>query len=300
VPAVISQEQTDYVVCVKEIGDNAKIGKGAARVTSNPRDLQIARNTAKLIAASGYFENGFSFQTGAGAIPIACTKFIGEQMERRGIRAGFALGGVTSGIIELLQKNLIDTVQAVQSFDATSAQAQAGDSRIVECDASRYANPDNKGCMVNRLDIAVLGALEVDTDFNVNILTGSSGEMMSGLGGGPDVAAGANLSIIAIPLFRGRTPSVVPKVLTLCTPGSTVAAVVTEVGVALNPKHRNYDFLRENLTRNGRLRLYDIEQLRQMAEDITGVPKPIPLTEKVVAIVEYRDGSVLDVIRQLG
>ena len=151
---------------------------------------------------------------------------------------------------------------------------------------------------MNKLNIGVLAALEVDTDFNVNILTGSSGEMLGGLGGGPDVAAGADVSIVTIPLFRGRTPSIVDKVFTLCTPGETIAVVVTEAGVAINPRHKNYEILKENLEKSS-VKLRTIEELHQMAIEVTGVPKPIECTDKVVAIVEYRDGSVIDVIRQI-
>lgn len=86
---------------------------------------------------------------------------------------------------------------------------------MVEIDNADYANAYSKGGFLNREDFGVLGALEVDTDFNVNILTGSSGEMMGGLGGGPDVAGGAAISIVTIPIIRGRTPSIVKKVFTL-------------------------------------------------------------------------------------
>ena len=73
-PASISQQYVDYVVKVDQIGDPDKIGKGAARLTKNPRDLLIAERTADVIAASRRFKEGFSFQTGAGAIAIATTK----------------------------------------------------------------------------------------------------------------------------------------------------------------------------------------------------------------------------------
>lgn len=297
-PATIRQETVDMVVCLDEIGDSELIGKGAARLTRNPRDLLIAKNTAAVIANCGCFENGFSFQTGAGAIPIACTKYVGDYLQKKGIKAGFALGGVTSGIVDLLNADLIGYIEAVQSFDAVAARAMLGNSRIVECDSNRYANPHNKGCMVNRLDIAVLGALEVDINFDVNILTGSSGEMLGGLGGGPDVAAGAKVPIVALPLFRGRTPSIVEHVFTLCTPGETVAAVVTEVGVALNPKHRSYDMLCDSVKNSG-VPICSIEEMMHLAETITGIPEPIHCTDRIVALVEYRDGTVIDVIRQL-
>ena len=155
-----------------------------------------------------------------------------------------------------------------------------------------------KGGYLNREDFGILGALEVDTDFNVNILTGSSGEMRGGLGGGPDVAGGAQVSIVTIPVIRGRTPSIVKKVFTTCTPGETVAVVVTEAGIALNPKHKNYQELKEDLEAAG-LKLVTIEELQQLAESMTGVPKPIETGDKVVCMVEYRDGSVVDVIRQI-
>jgi citrate lyase subunit alpha/citrate CoA-transferase len=172
------------------------------------------------------------------------------------------------------------------------------DPTIVECDNNVYSNIHNKGNMVNKTDIGILGALEVDIDFNVNILTGSSGEMLGGLGGGPDVAAGAEVSIVTIPLFRGRTPSIVKKVFTVCTPGETIALVVTELGVSINPKHKNYKVLKENLS-GSNINIIPIEELQQRAEEITGVPKPIECTDRIVAIVEYRDGTVIDVIKQI-
>ncbi len=298
VPASISQHEVDFIVVVDEVGDSKSIGKGAARVTKNPRDLLIAKNTANVIANCGYFKDGFTFLTGVGAISIACTKYLREKMIEQNIKAGAAIGGITADIVKLHEEGLIKVIEAVQCFDSDSARAMGQSPTIAECDNNVYSNIFNKGCMVNRTDIGILSALEVDTDFNVNILTGSSGEMLGGLGGGPDVASGAEVSIVTIPLFRGRTPSIVKKVFTLCTPGETVALVVTELGVSINPKHKNYEYLYENLSKSN-IKIIPIEDIQQMVEEITGVPKPIECTDKVVAIVEYRDGSVIDVIRQI-
>jgi citrate lyase subunit alpha/citrate CoA-transferase len=298
VPASISQQYVDFVVVVDQIGDSEKIGKGAARVTRNPRDLLIAESAAQVIAHSGLFENGYSFQTGAGAISIACTNFLADLTEEKGIQASFSLGGSTSAIVEMFQRGLVRTIQCSQCFDSVAARAMTSNPNIVECDNSVYANIFGKGNMVNQLTFGILGALEVDVNFNVNILTGSSGEMMGGLGGGPDVAAGAKVPIVTLPIVRGRTPSVVKSVFTLCTPGETVAAVVTEAGIALNPAHRTYSLLRENLGKS-RLKLVSIEELQSIAENLLGVPRPIPCTDKIVSLVEYRDGTVIDVIRQI-
>lgn len=42
-----------------------------------------------------------------------------------------------------------------------------------------------------------------------------------------------------------------------------------------------------------------IEELQQRAELLTGKPQPIEFTDRVVAVVRYRDGSVIDVIHQV-
>lgn len=297
-PISISQQYVDYVVQVSEIGDPSKIGAGAARLTKNPRDLAIAQRTVALISASRRFRDGFSFQTGAGSISIATTKFLAQRMRERGVKASFALGGIPAAIVDMYDEGLVRVVACSQSFDAVAARALYDRPGVVEIDNADYANAYTKGGYLNREDFGVLGALEVDTDFNVNILTGSSGEMMGGLGGGPDVAAGAAVSIVVLPIIRGRTPSIVPRVFTLCTPGETVAAVVTEAGIALNPAHRGYEELRQDLEGAG-LKLTTIQQLQALAQSMTGAPAPIQTTDQVACVVEYRDGTVIDVIHQI-
>ena len=60
----------------------------------------------------------------------------------------------------------------------------------------------------------------------------------------------------------------------------------------------NYQELKEDLEKTS-LKLVTIEELRQTAEGLTGTPKPIECTDKITCIVEYRDGTVLDVIREI-
>uniref|UniRef100_UPI003D7F3F56 citrate lyase subunit alpha n=1 Tax=Pedobacter sp. TaxID=1411316 RepID=UPI003D7F3F56 len=45
--------------------------------------------------------------------------------------------------------------------------------------------------------------------------------------------------------------------------------------------------------------VYTIEELRDIAYSITGTPAPVQFGERVVGIVEARDGSVIDVVRQI-
>jgi citrate lyase subunit alpha/citrate CoA-transferase len=117
---------------------------------------------------------------------------------------------------------------------------------------------------------------------------------MGASGGHCDTAAGAKVTIITAPLLRGRLPMVIDNVQTVVTPGETVDVVVTERGVAVNPRRQ---VLVENLKNSG-LPLMSIEQLRDIAYDLGGKPEPIRLSDEVMGVVEYRDGSVIDVIRK--
>ena len=55
--------------------------------------------------------------------------------------------------------------------------------------------------------------------------------------------------------------------------------------------------LRERLRAAG-LPVVDIHELKERAERITGVPAPLPVSDRVVAKVISRDGELLDTIRQ--
>ncbi len=293
-PVSIPQYQVDYIVKVDCIGDPAGISTGALRVTSNPRDLHIAKLAAKVIEHAGYFNEGFGMQLGAGAATVAAGKYLREVMLRDNVAASFAIGGVVGPFCDLLDEGLIRTLFDVQSFDARTIQSLRDNPRHQEYDCTFYANPWNKGPMVNQLDYVVLGATEVDINFNVNVMTDSNGIMMGALGGHPDASAGAKCTIICAPLLRGRLPMVTDAVQTISTPGETVDVVVTDRGVAVNPKRQD---LIENLKESG-LPLMTIEQLRDTAYDLGGKPGPLKISDEVVAVVEYRDGTVLDVIRR--
>ena len=293
-PVSIPQHQVDFIVKVDCIGDPKGISTGALRLTSNPRDLQIAKLAAKVIERGGYFKEGFGTQLGAGAASVATGKYLRDVMIRDKVAASFAIGGIVGPFCDLLDEGLIRTLFDVQSFDARTIQSIRDNPRHQEYDCTFYANPWNKGPMVNKLDYVVLGATEVDVNFNVNVMTDSNGIMMGALGGHPDASAGAKCTIIVAPLLRGRLPMVTDAVQTISTPGETVDVIVTDRGVAVNPKRAD---LIENLKGSG-LPLMTIEQLRDMAYELGGKPAPLKISDEIVAVVEYRDGTVLDVIKR--
>jgi citrate lyase subunit alpha/citrate CoA-transferase len=164
-----------------------------------------------------------------------------------------------------------------------------------EIDPSFYANPNNRGCIANKLDVVILSALEIDTNFNVNVMTGSDGVLRGASGGHSDTAACAKLAIIVTPLIRGRIPCIVDEVNTVITPGESIDVVVTEVGIAVNPKRTD---LIESFKAAG-IKLSTIVELKEKAYNIVGVPDKIEYEDEVVGIIEYRDGSIIDVVRKV-
>lgn len=294
-PFGIPESDVDYVVVVDEIGDPKGIMKGATRYTSDPKELLIAETCANVIEATGRFKNGWSMQMGSGGASLAVARFLRERMVKRNIKASFALGGITGQIVEMHEEGLINKILDVQSFDLAAAQSLKNNRFHQQISASYYASPGNEGTAVNQLDIVVLSALEIDTDFNVNVLTGADGLIRGAIGGHPDTAMGASVSIIVAPLTRGRIPSVVDHVGTIVTPGKTVDILVTDQGVAVNPGR---PLLYEKLKNYG-IQLSTIQELRDKAYKIVGNPDPIQYIDKIVGVVAYRNNTVIDVIRQV-
>jgi citrate lyase subunit alpha/citrate CoA-transferase len=295
VPFGIPESDVDYVVEVDAIGDPAGIMSGATRFTSNPKELVMAEIAADVIEASGRLVDGFSFQTGTGGASLAVTRFLRDRMVAKGITASFALGGITGSIVELHEAGLIKKLLDVQSFDLKAAESLKNNRFHHQISAEYYASPKGDGAAVNQLDVVVLSALEADVDFNVNVLTGNDGIIRGAIGGHQDTAFGASVSIVVCPLSRGRIPCLVKRVGTLVTPGSTVDVIVTEQGVAVNPRRGD---LVEKFKKN-RIPVRPIAELRELVENMVGKPEPIECTDKVVGVVTYRDGSVIDLIRQI-
>ena len=294
-PNSISERNVDYVVVVDSVGDSSKISSGAIRDTKNPRDILLAQQAAKVIINSGYFKNGFSIQTGSGGASLAAVKFIRESMIQNDIKASFALGGITAHMVKMHEEGLIERLIDVQSFDKVAAESLKSDPMHKEVSSNEYASADEPGSATHYLDIVILSALEVDVNFNVNVLVGSDGIIRGAIGGHPDTSADSALSIIVCPLLRGRIPCVVDEVTTLITPGSTVDVVVTEYGIAVNPRRPE---MAERLKAAG-LKVVDINSLKARAEKIIGKPAALPFGDKVVGIVMNRDGSVQDVIKNI-
>jgi citrate lyase subunit alpha / citrate CoA-transferase len=292
-PIDIHQDRVDFVVKVESIGDPAGILSGTTRPTQDPVGRLIASTAASVIEASGLLGSDFSFQTGAGGISLAVAQELRKVMHRLNVQGSFAAGGVTGSLCDMLKEGLFRNIFDVQCFDLAAVESYRTDPRHMAMSASLYANPHSRGAVVNRLDAMILGAAEIDLDFNVNVTTGSSGAILGGSGGHADTADASKLAIVTTRLGSSAGPKIVDRVRCITTPGSTIDVVVTEAGIAVNPARPD---LIARMQAFG-LPVRSIADLHAAACDGLPSPDQADLTSRVVAVVEYRDGSVIDVVR---
>ena len=290
--ASISGDYIDYVVLVDSIGDPSLIATGSTRMSYKPMDLLIAKKASKAIIASGMIKNDLAFQAGSGAISLAVCRYLKEYMQKNNIVGKFALGGITSDLVNFLNAGVFKRLYDVQTFGLDAVESLRKNENHMEISAHDYANPNNLECLVKQLDIMILSATEIDTEFNINSLTGSNGVMIGALGGAPDTATGAKVTVVVAPSMRKRIPIIVDHVVTICTPGEFVDMLVTERGISVNPRRDDLKRLLESAD----IEVMDIHELKDKIHRITGAPNTIRYGDQIVGVVEYRDGTVLDVI----
>jgi len=286
----ISEDYVDYVVAVDAIGDPRGIVSGTTQITRDPVGLVMASHAAQVIAHSGLLKDGFSFQTGAGGASLAAAKFLKDIMLEKNIQGSFGLGGITGYMVDMLHAGCFKSLLDVQCFDLKAVESIRSDPRHREISAMQYASPSSRSAAVDSLDVVILGATEIDTDFNVNVHTDSNGYIMGGSGGHSDTAAGAKLSMIIAPMFRARLPIVTDRVNCISTPGKDIDVLVTQGGIVVNPKNNE---LTERLVAAG-LPIVDIHELKEKTERITGKPQTLPKGDQVVAEVINRYGDLQD------
>ena len=255
IPASISMVDVDYVCVVDEIGNPAKIATGAAKPTTDVRKI----------------------------------------MEERGIHMGLGLGGITTPMCELLAKGLVNKLVDTQDFDQGAIESIKTNPNHFEISASEYANPFNKGAYVNKLDFVILASLEVDVNFNCNVVVGSDGMITGAQGGHPDTAAGAKCTIVIAPLLQGRIPAICTNVTTVTTPGESVDVVITDYGIAINPRRQDLIECMKDVD----LPFCTIEELRDKAYAMVGTPDPVQFDDRIVGVIEARDGTIIDVVRKI-
>ncbi len=285
----------DYIVKVDQIGLSDGIESGTTQMTKDPIQLKIAKDTVELIDSLKLIKNGLSFQTGAGSTSIAVSHYLKEKMQKYNIKGSFASGGITASLVDMYENGLFDKLYDVQSFDLSAIGSYKKNKNHFLMDASLYANPFHKHNIASKLDIVILGATEIDLNFNVNVTTTSTHKLMGGSGGHADTAYESKLTIITTNLVKSRIPSIRKQIQTITTPGSSVDMIVTERGIAINPLRK--DLIQ--ILKHSKLTILSIDELYELGIKIAGHPKHYAHGDKLVGIIRYRDGSIIDSIYEV-
>ena len=289
IPWQINGNYVDFVVVTDRIGIAEKIVSGTTEITKSPDRLLLAEWSARFCDEAGLIHDGFSFQAGAGGTALSIGIYFSEILKERGWKARFARGGSNKYLVKMLEEGLTDYILDGQTFDLDGVRSMRENPRHVWTSPFTSYNYHGKGNFSSLVDIVILGATEVDVNFNANVVTHSDGMLLHGIGGWMNTLFGKCV-ILPVPLFRDRIPVIRDEVTTLCGPGELIDVIVTERGIAINP--RRTDLLEK--MKHSTLPIRTIEQLKEEAEKICGKPDKPEFTEEVVAVVKWVDGTVLD------
>ncbi len=296
IPWQIQGNNVDYVVQIDSLGDATKIVSGTTEITKSPDRLLIAEYVAQFIDEAGIMKDGFSFQAGSGGTNLAFVLYLKERMKAKGVKASFVRGGSTKYLVQLLEEGLTNYILDGQTFDLEGVRSMRENPRHQNTSPFTSYNFHGKGNFASIVDAAVLGATEVDVNFNANVVTHSDGYLLHGIGGWQNCLY-SKCTILAIPSFRDRIPVILDEVTTICGPGELVDVIITERGIAINPKRK--DLIAA--VKNSKLPIKSIKQIRDEVYEICGgaPAKPKLNKNKVVAVVKWVDGTVLDSVFQV-
>jgi len=295
VPWQIQGNYVDQVVVMESIGDASKIVSGTTQLTKSPDRLLIAELTARFCDEAGIVQDGFSFQAGAGGTALSFAIFLRDIMRQRKVKARFVRGGSTQYLVGMLEEGLTDYILDGQTFDLQGVRSMRENPHHVNTSPFTSYNWHGKGNFASLVDAVVLGATEVDVNFNANVVTHSDGRLLHGIGGWQNCLF-AKCTILPIPSFRDRIPVLVDEVTTVCGPGELIDVIVTERGIAINPLRRD---LSEALA-DSSLPIRPLAAIKAEVEEICGGPPAQPdLGERVVAAIKWVDGTVIDGVRQV-
>jgi citrate lyase subunit alpha/citrate CoA-transferase len=294
VPWQIQGNYVDFTVLVDKVGESEKIVSGTTEITKSPDRLLLAEMTAKFCDVTGIIKDGFSFQTGAGGTSLSVSQYFGDIMRERGIKARFARGGSNKYLVQMLEEGLIEYILDGQTFDLEGVRSMRENPNHLATSPFTSYNYHSKGNFAGIVDVVILGATEVDVNYNANVVTHSDGLLMHGIGGWQNCLFSKTV-ILPLPLFRNRIPVVVDEVTTICGPGELIDVIVTERGIAINP-------LRTDLiekVKNSGLPIKTIQELKEEAEKICGIPEKPAFDDKIIAAIKWVDGTIIDIVRKV-
>ena len=124
----------------------------------------------------------------------------------------------------MLEEGLTDYILDGQTFDLEGVRCMRENPEHVNTSPFTSYNFHGKGNFASMVDAAVLGATEVDVNFNANVVTHSDGYLLHGIGGWQNCIF-SKCTILAIPSFSDRIPVIVDEVTTICGPGELIDVI---------------------------------------------------------------------------
>lgn len=294
IPWQIHGNHVDYVVKVDKVGIPEKIVSGTTEITKSPDRLLLAEWTARFCDEAGIIKDGFSFQAGAGGTALSIGVYFADILRERAIKARWARGGSNKYLVKMMEDGLLDYILDGQTFDLEGVRSMRENVNHVNTSPFTSYNYHGKGNFASMVDVVILGATEVDVNFNANVVTHSDGYLLHGIGGWQNCIF-SKCTILPIPLFRDRIPVIRDTCTTICGPGELIDVIVTERGIAINPLRK--DLIK--IMKNSKLPIKTIQQLKAEADIICGIPDKPQLEKDIVAIIKWVDGTVIDSVWRL-
>ena len=293
-PMEIEGNYVDYVVEVDKIGIPEKIVSGTTRITKNPERLEIAEIASRFLLESGILRDKCFVQAGAGGISLAIGQYVHNILRENGWKIQVGFGGSTKYMVSMLKEGTMEHIMDAQAFDLDAVRSISENPNHHRYPVFNAYNFHSKGNLNSMMDLSILGATEVDVNFNGNVVTHSDGYLLHGIGGWQNCLHAKNV-ILPLPLVRHEIPVIRDEVTTIVGPGELIDVIITTFGIAINP--RRTDLLEK--MKNSDLPIKTIEELKNEAERICGKPEKPEFTDKIVAAVKWVDGTVIDVVRQV-
>jgi len=267
---------------------------GTTKITKNPERLEIAELASRFLLESGILRNKCFLQAGAGGISLAIGRYVHNILKEKGWKIHLGFGGSTKYMVSMLEDGTMEHIMDAQAFDLDAVHSIAKNTNHHQYPVFNAYNFHSKGNLNSMMDLSILGATEVDVNFNGNVVTHSDGYLLHGIGGWQNCLHAKNV-ILPLPLVRHGIPVIRDEVTTIVGPGELIDVIVTHYGIAINPKRTD---LLEKM-KDSALPIRTIEELKEEAERICGIPEKPKFTNKIVAAVKWVDGTVIDVVREV-
>ncbi|KAA3605210.1 MAG: citrate lyase subunit alpha [Planctomycetota bacterium] len=295
VPWQIQGNNVDQVVVIDQVGVPERIVSGTTVVTKSPDRQLIAEYVARFVRDAGIMKEGFSFQAGAGGITLAFALYLKQFMKEAGVKARFIRGGSNQYLVEMLEEGLTDYILDGQTFDLDGVRSMRENPGHINTSPFTSYNFHGKGNFASFVDVVILGATEVDVDFNANVVTHSDGRLLHGIGGWQNCLF-SRCTVLAVPSVRDRIPVIVDQVTTLVGPGELVDVVATERGLAINP--RRTDLM--EAAKGSSVPILDIHELKAQIDRLCGgAPAKPKFADDFIAAIQWVDGTTIDGVRRV-